>query len=352
MKNFILSSFFMICAVSFASAQIGGNATYNGNNNQQGYYGSNSNANSVNLNLDTYSSQSFANFLEANVMVNVKASSFVAIFSLSQHGKTIEEADQMMNERIELFRKLVSNDETRPDQFFTDPVSLVPVYETQVVNKKYSRTYNEVPDGFEMKKNIHLTFRNHESINQIISYAAKAEIYDLVKADYIIDDLDKVLAKLREEAMTILTAKKVLIEKAGISIKFSQVGEKYGSAHPFERYQQYYAYKTAMPKYYGVSYSTNRNQQVVYNTAEKNKTIYYEKVSEKQFDKVINPVVGEPMVQVYLSLKGQYQSYDPAKEAADNAYNERMRAYTEKEVMLRLLEKEKQIEQMGKKSSK
>jgi hypothetical protein len=200
-----------------------------------------------------------------------------------------------------------------------------------------------------MKKNLHITFKQHEQINRIISIAAKAEIYDLVKADYVIDNLEGILAGLREDAIGILVAKKNSLEKAGIHARFTQMAEKYGSAYPIERYQQYYAYRTGTPKSYAINYAKSTVRQVQYNYAEKNKTIYYDKVSDKQFDKVINPVVGEPMVQVYISVKSQYQVFDPLEEVDTKAYNKRMRDIGEKEALLRLLEKEKLIEQIGKK---
>jgi hypothetical protein len=337
--------------LSFAlKAQIGGNSLYNGS--QQGNeYGFNT-LGGVNLNLDPVNSYNFQNLLEANVMANVKASSFVAIFAISQQATTIESADLMMNSRIDLLRNLLSEEHIQADQVFTDPVSLVPTYEVEVENKKYSRTYNEVPSGFEMKKNVHITFRSHEQINRIISLAARAEIYDLVKADYVIDDLDKILENLRKEALEILIKKKEAILKLGLTARFTQVGEKYGSAYPLERYQQYYAFKTGTPQHYATQYKKSTIRQVNYNYAEKNKTIYYEKVSDKQFDKIINPVVGEPMVQVYLSLKAPFQVYDPKDEADVKAYNLRVRDIGEKEMQLRLIEKQKQIEQIGKKPVK
>ena len=346
MKKYI-SILTFIFAMQHAQSQIGGNAVYNGNEYNNGYI--NSLNHGVNLQLEQSHGYSFSNVLEASVMANVKASAFVAIFSLTQHGATIDEADKMMNLRIDEFKVALEKDHIQPSDFFTDPVSLVPVYETEVINKKYSRTYNEVPAGFEMKKNVHIVFKDHQYINRIITHAASAEIYDLVKADYVVDDLEKVLAGLREEAVNILLRKKALLEKAGMQTKFIQMGEKFGSVYPVERYQQYYAYKTGTSKSYYESYRSSLVKRISYNYAEKNKTIYYDKVSDKQFDKVINPVVGEPMVQVFVSLKSQYQLYDPVAEKSDKEYQLRMRDITEKEAALRLLEKEKQIELMGKK---
>lgn len=349
MKKIITLSTAFLFFSACCFAQILGNHAYNGNNENVNSNTFSNYNNGVNLNLDPVQSYLYSTNLEASVMKNVKASAFVAIFSLTQNGKSIEEADKMMETRIAQLRTLLTNEGINPGQFFVDPISLVPTYEIEVENKKYSRTYNEVPSGFEMKKNIHITFKNQSYINRIITLAAQAEIYDLVKADYIIDDLDQVLADLRQEALTILLSKKLTMEKAGIYSRITQIGEKYGSAYPQERYQQYYAYKTGTPESYAISYKKNKIQQVSYNYAEKNRTMYYEKVSDKQFDKVINPLVDEPLVQVYLSLKSQYTVYDPVTEASDKAYNERMRAISEKEAALRLLEKERMIQQIGKK---
>jgi hypothetical protein len=202
----------------------------------------------------------------------------------------------------------------------------------EVTEKKYSKTYNEVPTGFEMKKNIHVSFKNQSDINEIITVAAKAEVYDLVKVEYSVDDLEGALALIRNEALKIILAKKNLLEQAGIFTRFVNLAEKNGSAYPAERYEQYMAQKTAMPATYS-SYNDKKPTKTTYNYAEKNKTIYYDKVSDKQFDKVINPVVNEPMVQIYLSIKGQYQVYDEQKEAEDKAYNKKVR-----EIQLKLLE--------------
>jgi hypothetical protein len=332
-----------------AAAQIGGNATiadhiYNGNSDYL------STRSGVNLNLDNTSNNYFSNQVEANVMINVKATSFVAIFSLSQHGKTVDETEAAMHQRVELFKTLLKQADVNNEQVFIDPVSMIPTYATELTEKKLSKTYNEVPTGFEMKKNIHISFKQHAQINQIISIAAKAEVYDLVKVDYTIDQMDQTLEELRQEALRILLDKKKTLEKAGINARFSQLGEKYGSAYPVERYAQYYAYKTGTPPSLLLNYKKGQPvTQVSYNYAEKNKTAYYEKVSDKQFDRVINPVVGEPMVQVYLTLKAQYTVFDPATETEQKKYNDRVREIQLREMELNLLMKERDLELKKKK---
>ena len=331
-KLFLLPVTFVCTFVTLVFAQGAGNAVVeaSGNilyNNPGGYV-----QKPVNLNPDPVYNYSYGTQLDASVMINVKATGYVAIFSLTQTGKTIEEVETAMTNRTNLFKNMVQQYNTGALQVFIDPITMVPTYEMEVTEKKYSKTFNEIPTGFEMKKNIHVTFKNQSQINDIITVAAKAEVYDLVKVEYSVDDLEGALALIRNEALKILLSKKALLEQAGIFTRFVNLAEKNGSAYPAERYEQYLAQKTAMPAVYS-NYDPKKPVKTTYNYADKNKTIYYDKVSDKQFDKVINPVVDEPMVQIYLSLKGQYQVYDEQKEAEDKAYNKRV-----KEIQLKLLE--------------
>ncbi len=302
---------------------------------------------SVDLNIQSYSSN-FSNLLEANVMINVKANSYVAIFSLTQYGKTIEEVEAAMSARSEIFKTNLQKEGMDEKQIFFDPITMVPTYETEVTEKKLSRTFNEVPTGFEMKRNIHLTFYKQEQINPIITVAAKAEVYDLVKVDYNIENKDEILSMLRQEALKILLDKKAVLEKAGIFTKFTQVGEMHSSAYPSERYAEYYAFRSGIAPTFMNNSKKDKPIQVSYNYAEKNKTIYYDKVSVKQFDKVINPVVNEPMVQVYLTLKGQYQIVDPEAAILKNTYDEKVRNFQLRSMELDLDAKKRDIELKGK----
>lgn len=353
MKKLFLSATAIILLQCFSAgvrAQAAGNAVGSetssaGNLRYNNIYGSNNGA--VDLSIRTYGS-SFSNLLEANVMINVKASSYVAMFSLTQYGKTTEEAESAMTSRMEIFKAGLQKEGMGADQIFFDPITMVPTYETEVTEKKLSRTFNEVPTGFEIKRNVHITFSKQEQINDIIAIAAKAEVYDMVKVEYNIDNKDALLNNLRNEALRILQEKKIVLEKAGIYTKFTQVGEMQSSAYPFERYAQYYAYKAGASPAFINNSKKGQAIQVQYNYAEKNKTLFYDKVSDKQFDKIINPVVNEPMVQVYFSLKGQYEIIDPQQIEKDKAYNEKLKEYQLKSMELDLEAKRKDIQLKGK----
>ncbi|RYY71449.1 MAG: SIMPL domain-containing protein [Chitinophagaceae bacterium] len=342
MKKLFIPFCFSLISISSAG-QIAGNAVISSAGNNI-YDNPNYGPAPVDLSINSYSSN-FSQLLEANVMINVKATSFVATFSLSQFSKTVAEAESDMKARTDLFKNMLQQTNSGAQYVFVDPVSMVPTYEMELTEKKLSKTYNEVPSGFEIKKNVQITFKDQSQINDIISIAAKAEVYDLVKVDYNVDDKDALLALLRNEALRILMEKKKVMEQAGIFSRFTNVGEKQGSAFPSERYAQYTAYKTSTAPYQLASYKKGQPAQTVqYNYADKQKTFYYDKVTDKQFDKVINPVVYEPMVQVYFSLKGQFVIYDPEKELADKKYNEKLKDLQLKEMELNLDLKRKQLD--------
>lgn len=343
MKKIIILSAVLITLSLHAISQAAGNVLYNqGRNNHQSYT-----PGGVDLSLDNYSYDFSSTILEANVMINVPATAYVAIFSLTQTGKSIEETDSAMAARLGLFERMLARVNIDPKKIFVDPVTLVPTYEVEVESKRFSRTFNEIPSGFELKKNVHIEFKDHEQINDLMAAAAQAEIYDLVKVDYIVSDMNKILDGLREQALKILASKKSIIEKAGINVRFKQVREKYGSVYPLERYSEYYAYKTGVTPTFVNNYKRNPQKNIQYNYAEKNKTIFYEQVSYKQFDQVINPVIGEPQVQIYLTLKGQYELFDPENEIIQKEYNKKMRELQIEEMELKIEEKKKDIALKG-----
>jgi uncharacterized protein YggE len=343
MKKTILLAVIILSVSNLQStyAQIAGNAEVSQKNilyNNPGYRTA-----PVDLSINPYSS-GFSSLLEANVMINVRATSYTAIFSITQYGKTIEEAENAMRARTEIFRNMLQQQNSAAQFVFIDPVSSVPTYETEITEKKLSRTFNEVPTGFEYKKNVHVTFREQAHINEIMTIAAKAEVYDLVKVDYNIDGKDEILQQLRNEALMILMQKKDVLQRSGIHTRFVNVGEKQGTAFPGERYAQYTAFKTGTAPYIIASQQKNKPVQTVqYNYADKQKTIYYDKVTDHQFDKVINPVVSEPMVQIYFSLKGQFVIYDPVTEAEEKAYNQKLRQLQLREMEINLELKRKEL---------
>jgi len=321
----------LLAAGTCSFAQHAGNATFDGS-----YHVSKGVDLSLN-NPNSYSgSIAFHDVLEANVMANVKANAYVAIFSATQNGSSIEEADSLMSLRLGTFVRNLAKRGIKEEQVFIDVISMVPTYEFEVTNKKFTRTLNEKPTGFELKKNVHITFYDHHQANDLLTIAGMSEIYDLVKVDYIVDDLDLVYQQLRDEALAVMARKKASYEKNGIYLRFTNMGERFSSVYPHERYEQYCAAKTGAPPAFVNNAKKNNTQSVQYDYAAKNRTVYYDKVPDNQFDKVTNTATGQPMVQVYLSMKAQFVIYDPETEKENKEYKKKQREWTEREMEIKL----------------
>ncbi len=96
--------------------------------------------------------------IDLKALQNVKASSYTAIFNISQIGETAEEANRLLNERITNVKQKLIQNNISEDQFVVDVISFIPNYEIEVEKKLFSKKYNEVPKGFELQVNIHIQF--------------------------------------------------------------------------------------------------------------------------------------------------------------------------------------------------
>jgi uncharacterized protein YggE len=122
--------------------------------------------------------------LKAEVMMNVKATSYTAIFAMTQTGRDAYEVDSLLQGRLAQVRFALALLGIADTDIHVDAISMVPTYAYKIEEKKFSKRSVEVPTGLEMKKNIHVLFRNHDVLDRIISEMAFVDVYDLVKVEY------------------------------------------------------------------------------------------------------------------------------------------------------------------------
>ena len=60
---------------------------------------------------------------------------------------------------------------------------------------------------FELKKNIHVRYTDNKIVDALLIEAAKKEIYDIVKVDYIVKDNDEVYDTLRRASVDLMNKK-------------------------------------------------------------------------------------------------------------------------------------------------
>jgi len=235
-------------------------------------------------------------FVEANVVMNVKADAYAAVFGLSQEAMTAAESNEKINRLIAAFTKDLDVLGVKKNDVFVDFITQNKVYDYttsgNVTTEKFS--------GFETKKNIAVRYSDREVLEKIIAAATKNSIFDLIKVDYVVSDMKTINARLYEEAVKVVKQKEAAYANS-FGIKMSPTNlanEKYDAFYPGELYAGYQAYESGNT--YG-DYEKRVIQQ------RKTKTFYYEPLDASDFDSVINQIGIEPMVQFTLYMRMQYE---------------------------------------------
>lgn len=237
--------------------------------------------------------------LEATVLMNVTADEYVAMFHIEQKGKNLKDVQQNLDKRIADFQKGLMELGIKEDEMIIDFLSLVPEYEYDIEKKLFSKTYNEVPVGFELKKNVHIRFKDNKILDKIIAKAAENEIYDLSKVEYFIKDTDILYQKLRRKAFEIISKKEKLYDSLHINLSKAEkiADEKFQTYFPFDRYRSYSAVSKGKTSF-------SKNAKV--NDENRSPSAFYEKLDYDKIECIINPTILEPAVQLFFTLKVRY----------------------------------------------
>jgi uncharacterized protein YggE len=237
--------------------------------------------------------------LKCSALMNVKADSYLAIFNLTQIGATGKEADEIIARRSQSFIESLKTLGITIDDIYTDMIYLIPIYNYEVEKKLFSKTYNEVPKGFEMQKNLHIRFKDANLVDDIVTIAATNEIYDLVTVEYFVKNPQTIYDTLRSRAVQKVMQNAKKFEKLGLKLdgEFRIIKEKPGVTYPESQYTDYDAF---------VSQSLEAARDKTVTTIRKPKTVAYNKLSYDAFDIVINSEFLEPVVQYTYDIVVTY----------------------------------------------
>ncbi len=300
MRNlcFILFSILFVCT-NVLQSQDRGNYGYNNPNRPQQNIQQNPPPNAL-LNFPNQANPNTPIIFNVSALINEKADAHLAIFNITQVGMRAGQADTLVNERFEKFKKEAIRQGIKKDQIYIDMLSLVPVYEVEVHRKFFSKTYNEIPAGFELVKNIHVVYKDAKILDRLVSIAAKYEIYDLVKVEYFVEDTEKTYDRLRDRSVELVKKKMASLKKMGIELDtvYRVFAEQKNVSFPIERYRNLQSYK-------GASLEAVKNKKRL-SIAPKQTTTFYEKLPYNGYDIVINPVILEPAVQYTYNMKVQF----------------------------------------------
>lgn len=272
-------------------AQISGNQIYKDKNNT--YY-RNENTTTINTSPNITMNDSML-FISTKVVLNQKADQFIITLGVNEEDKSSISCDTQINNRISDLILKLKNYGIKKEAISVDIISQTKVYD----NRFTKDTITEYEKGFEIKKNIIIATNKLENIDLIIKTAAEFKIYDIVKVDYLNDDLTAIHDKIFEEALKICLAKKDKYIRAFNRTETGQVNmnEQFYFVFPETQYKEYKAFETT-------EFETNYNNYTtrVVKKERKNTTYYYNGIDFRGFDKIINAAETEVGVQYILTI--------------------------------------------------
>lgn len=237
--------------------------------------------------------------IEASVLLNMKPDSFVAVFGVAQAAQGADESNTKVNTQIDEFTKNLSGLGITKSDIYVDFITQNKIYDFEVKGD----VAQQFLQGFETKKTIAVKYKSRDLFEKILSAAAKAQIFDLIKVDYIVSDFDSVKEKLFDEATKVIRQKEARYKNA-FDMTMKSIGlaiEKYDAFYPAERYENYQAYES------GSAQNTSYNNGKTFVYLRKSSTFFYEPLNGNKFDRIINPIGIEPTVQFTVYLQVQYK---------------------------------------------
>lgn len=237
-------------------------------------------------------------FVEAHVLINVKADEFVAHFSINHEATTVAECIEKMNVTVKEFTTALKNLGIVEKDLHVDFIAQNKIYGYEVTNN----IAKEKLMGFEVKKNVSIRYRDRDMIEKLTVTAAQSKIFDLIKVDYIVKDAELIQDQLMEEATRIIKRKKGRYERL-LDIKFQPMAQVYAERpsihYPTQMYDSYRAFEAE-------SVARPYDQRYTVHELRKSRTVFFNPLDGDGFDVVINPITLEPVVQFTIYLKVKY----------------------------------------------
>ncbi len=248
--------------------------------------------------------------MEANILMNVKAAEYIATFSVSQECRDALDCNKSLDLKLNQFIANLQALGIQSDSVFIDFVAQNKIYDYDVS----ANLAKEKQVGFELKKNIIVYYKDKNLLDKMVVEAAKSDIYDLAKVEYLVPDTANVRKKLLEEALRIIKEKETKYATT-FGFKFRSIvlieREKYDVYFPSQMYRSYNAYEASRVRN-DININTNvninsKNSQYRIQEARKSTTFFYNPLNAEGFDQVINPIVNEPVVQFTLFFRTKYE---------------------------------------------
>jgi uncharacterized protein YggE len=238
----------------------------------------------------------------ASVLMNVIADGYVATFGVADSAGTVQQCNARIDKRIAGFTAALAKMNISSDDYYVDMTTQSKILDYHIkgnVAEQYLK-------GFEIKKNVAIKFSNIETLNNLVLAASGFEIYDLVKVDYIVNDLNKVHMQLFKLAAELINEKKDMYTSATNAkvLPVSQIyNDDFASYYPTQLYKKYAAENS--------SRIYTEYDRMIKKDLKNSITVYYDKINYSGFDKIINPAVIEPAIEFVINLQIKFQLQKP-----------------------------------------
>jgi uncharacterized protein YggE len=306
MKRAVLILLFAAVAAQVCAAQASGNVGYgqsgSGRARAEAYE-----RNKRSVSKDDQPPNGTSVFVDASVLMNVKADDFVAVFGLLQECATVAECNQKMDATVSGFKTGLKGLGIADADTYVDFASQNKIYGYEMAGN----VAREKLVGFELKKNIAVHYRERDVLDRLTVLASQSKIYDLIKVDYIVKDTAAVQARLMEAASKVIEQKAAGYQRL-LGVKLRPPAQVYAERpsiyYPTEMYDSYAAFESEDIE----QDRDDLKQKYTVKNARKSRTFFFNPLDADGFDTVVNPVVIEPVVQFTLYLKVRYETEQPA----------------------------------------
>jgi uncharacterized protein YggE len=236
-------------------------------------------------------------------LMNIAADNYVAVFNIVQVAESPDSVDLIMNRRIASFRQKLQSIGIEAENIKVDLISFVPNYDILIENRVFSKTYNEIPSGFEMQKNVSVLYKSSATVDAIISAAAASEIFDIVKVDYFISGLERSIDSLRMLCLKEVKEKEKAYAMIGFRLDTMKkvMADNFITIYPQTRYFSYQAFSRP-----SLNAAKRKSSTPTLNEVHKATSKFYSPVNYDHYDIVVNPVVTGPVVQLSYTITVKY----------------------------------------------
>jgi hypothetical protein len=230
----------------------------------------------------------------------VKADEYVAVFGLAREAPTVADCGRTMDESVGKFKDALKALGVPPEQIYVDFVGQTEVFGYEVEGN----IAREKRVGFELKKNASIHYKDPALLDRLVVAAAGVNVHDLIKVDYVVNNVPAIQDRLAEAAAAVIKRKTARYERLlGVKLKAPAqiIADRSGTYQPSEQYDSYTAFVAE-----DISHPVAQRDLFV-QSARKTRTFFFNGLGADGFDEVINPVVVEPVVQFTQYLKVKYE---------------------------------------------